>query len=427
MRRLAPVAFVWLAVSAGCDRAPASPEPATPVTASNSDAGPDGATLKATAPVPTSPVNGAVVEGSFTTLTAAPAALKYVPNPGPFLRLSYQFELYDAGGVRVQAEALATTTWVVSGLRFDSAYTWRARAMLNGAAGPWSATASFVTPLPSFAISGRIVAGPDGPPLPGARIQVDGLPVATADAAGRFTVGLSDAAVRHVTISAAGAVTRETYFRGDQNRTCVDVDLIPATPAFLLQYREEAHNAKDLPIAPIRRWTTNPNFTLAARWKGTSEPVDPAVLNFTIALIRQYVPIWTAGRLEAGQIDIIPEWQPPDRVNWIQVYWVHDEFRGMAGTGSNPGFMHFNAATTREPATIIHELGHTLGLHHTSTFDFMMGPHQLTQTVIPADELRIARMVYLRAPGNRDPDIDPADLFTQMPAGPGVRTSCVAQ
>ena len=88
--------------------------------------------------------------------------------------------------------------------------------------------------------------------------------------------------------------------------------------------------------------------------------------------------------------------------------------------------MHFNSATTREPATIIHELGHTMGFHHSSTSGFVMGPHQLTQTVIPDDELRIARILYSRPPGNRDPDVDPADIFAQMPAGPGVRRSCSA-
>jgi hypothetical protein len=296
--------------------------------------------------------------------------------------------------------------------------------MLDGAAGPWSSVASFATPPPSFVVSGRIIFAPDGPAIPGARIQVDGLPVVTADGAGRFAIALNDTTIRHVTITAGGAMTRETYLRGDENRTCVDLDLVPASPVFLLQYQEEAHDAKDLPLTQIRHWTTAPNFTLAATWKDSTEQVDPAVLNFTIGLIRQYVPVWTAGQLQAGEIEIVPAWRPPGPVNWIQVYWVHDEFRGMAGTGSNPGFMHFNSMTTKEPATIIHELGHTMGFHHTSTFDFMMGPHQLGQTVIPDDELRIARILYSRPPGNRDPDVDPPDIFTQMPAGPGKRAAC---
>jgi hypothetical protein len=423
MRR--PLAlFVMLALSAGCGREPASPASPTVASPANGDAGADGSTLKASAPVPLSPINGAIVEGSFTTLTATAAALKYGSGASPLFRLSYQFELYDAAGARVQTDTLTAVSWPVSGLRLDSRYTWRARALLDGATGPWSAAASFTTPPPSFVVSGRIIAAPDGPPLPGARIQIDGLPLITADGAGRYAVALNDTTVRHVTISAGGAMTRETYLRGSENRTCVDLDLVPASPAFLLQYREEAHNAKDLPLTQIRRWTTAPNFTLAATWKDSTEPVDPAVLNFTIALIRQYVPVWTAGQWQAGTIEIIPAWRPPGPIDWVQVYWVHDEFRGMSGTGSNPGFMHFNSATTREPATIIHELGHAMGLHHTSTFDFMMGPHQLAQTVIPDDELRIARILYSRPPGNRDPDIDPPDIFTQMPAGPGIRVAC---
>src|SRR5205085_8078862 len=125
-----------------------------------------------------------------------------------------------------------------------------------------------------------------------------------------------DTAIRDATMTAGGARTRETYLRGDENRTCVDLDLVPASPVFLLQYREEAHDAKDLPLTQIRRWTTAPNFTLAATWKDSTEPVDPAVLDFTIGLIRQYVPVWTAGRFEAGQIEIIPAWRPPGPVNW---------------------------------------------------------------------------------------------------------------
>jgi hypothetical protein len=413
--------LVTLAWFAGCGRDPGSAVSPTSASLANGDAAADGSTLKAAAPVPVAPINGVVVGGSFTTMTALPAMLKFV-TAGPPLR--HQFELYDSAGVRVQTDTLAASTWAVSGLRFDSRYTWRVRAVLDGATSPWSTLASFATPAPSFVVSGRIIFAPDGPPIPGARLQIDGLPVVTADASGRFAIGLNDSTIRHATITAGGAMTRETYLRGDENRTCVDLDLVPAAPAFEVPYREEVHNAKDLPLTIARHWMTAPNFSLVATWKDTTEAVDPAVLTFTIGLIRQYVPIWTSGRLEAGQIEIIPSWRPPDRVNWVSVYWVHDQFRGMAGTGSNPGFMHFNSATTREPATIIHELGHTLGLHHTSTFDFMMGPHQLTQTVIPPDELRIARILYSRPPGNRDPDVDPADIFIQMPEGPGNRGAC---
>ena len=223
-----------------------------------------------------SPINSAVVEGSFTTLTATAAALKYGSGASPLFRLSYQFELFDAAGARVQTETLTASSWTVSGLRFDSRYTWRVRAMLDGAAGPWSTVASFATPPQSF-VSGRIIFAPDGPAIPGARIQVDGLPAVTADAAGRFP-----RLERHDHPSCLRdhrrwAMTRETYLPAMRIER-VDLDLVPASPVFLLQYREDRtiRICRDsTPRSATGRPT--PNFTLAATWKDSHRARDPAV------------------------------------------------------------------------------------------------------------------------------------------------------
>lgn len=123
----------------GCSSSstPLSPAATTPATV------PD-ASLKASAPTVQSPVNDARSSSlSSTTLVAGAATPQYAP-----LALQYRFQVFNDTNTLVADSGLMAgpTYTVTTTLTPLKRYTWRVRAEYQGAAGPWSSTASFTTP-----------------------------------------------------------------------------------------------------------------------------------------------------------------------------------------------------------------------------------------------------------------------------------------
>ena len=106
-------------------------------------------TLKASAPVPVTPASGSVVTTRTPTLTAQNARGLFAPAV-----FTNRFEVYDAVRMTLSASGLViqgdgtTQFGIATPLDYATTYWWRARAELDGADGPWSATFSFVTPDP---------------------------------------------------------------------------------------------------------------------------------------------------------------------------------------------------------------------------------------------------------------------------------------
>jgi hypothetical protein len=110
------------------------------------------ATLKATAPSPTSPANGTVFDNdASTTLTASNAVGRYVSQA-----FNVRFELWaitSAGSpaalvhTAIVSQGSTSTSYSVPPgvLQDNTTYAWRARAELDGAVGPWSSTYAFET------------------------------------------------------------------------------------------------------------------------------------------------------------------------------------------------------------------------------------------------------------------------------------------
>jgi hypothetical protein len=125
----------------------------------------DTPTLKVTAPTPSAPMNDAVVPSLHPTLSVTMSTGDYVQASGLHLGFAL-WQVGTAGGVTlVEADAIpqavGTTAYrVVSDLAHDTQYRWRSRAVLDGAYGPWSNTASFRTPVPPPPPP------PPAPPLP---------------------------------------------------------------------------------------------------------------------------------------------------------------------------------------------------------------------------------------------------------------------
>lgn len=159
---VACAAAAVMAVALGCSNDSPSPVSPTGAETGGSPAGPNGETLKATAPTPQSPINGQ--QPDSLVLVAGKSSPTYAVGAPP--SYTYEFEVRNSGGT---ATLCATTVPGGSGssvqaspscsLEFDQPYTWRARALFAGAAGPWSSNATFRAPAGGY-IRGNEVMDP---------------------------------------------------------------------------------------------------------------------------------------------------------------------------------------------------------------------------------------------------------------------------
>ena len=130
---------VALATAAACGSSPAAPDAGI---ITGAGAGPDGATLKVTAPTPASPTHGVRLDGLRTTLTVTPSEAVFTAAPP----LSYRFEVLDPAGETADSGISSTTRYeIAADLAIDTKYRWRARAEFQGHYGPWSVFREFRT------------------------------------------------------------------------------------------------------------------------------------------------------------------------------------------------------------------------------------------------------------------------------------------
>src|SRR5262245_61075206 len=145
-----------LALEVGCSKdpeAPESPVSPSPVRSGVSGAGPNGETLKATAPTPQAPVNNAQPDN--LALTAGKASGTH--DQGLVGSYSYEFKILNAANATVCAATIpggagSSVTWtpVNCNLEFDAPHTWQVRATVSDGEGPWSPAASFRSPIGGY-------------------------------------------------------------------------------------------------------------------------------------------------------------------------------------------------------------------------------------------------------------------------------------
>lgn len=134
-------------------KSPVSPGSDVPVEA----AGPNGETLKISAPTVVSPTNGAQLQNALSLV------LNNVNGTFAAFPVSYRYEVRTTTGAvvatgLVAASAGATTTIPVSAsLDFDREYSWRARAEYNGKIGPWSGNGAFRSAVGGYIRAGEIL------------------------------------------------------------------------------------------------------------------------------------------------------------------------------------------------------------------------------------------------------------------------------
>jgi hypothetical protein len=145
---------VLLAVAMACSKGsdtPVSPSTAQPGT---TEAGPNGETLKASAPTPQSPVNNA--QPDQLVFTAGKSTGTYSSSLAP--AYTYEFEVKNSANTTVCSSGTigggsgSSVTWTPTTctLEFDAPHTWRLRPTYHGAIGPWSSAASFRSPAGGF-------------------------------------------------------------------------------------------------------------------------------------------------------------------------------------------------------------------------------------------------------------------------------------
>jgi hypothetical protein len=141
---VAAVAALTLACSQGA-APPTSPGTTDP---GSFPAGPDGSTLKVTAPVAVSPVGGVIITDTSPDLVISNATARFTEG----LQLSYVFQVIDEDGRVVYTSPAVpaggngrTEHEVNMNLRLNEDHTWRAWAVYQGARGPMSSTARFRT------------------------------------------------------------------------------------------------------------------------------------------------------------------------------------------------------------------------------------------------------------------------------------------
>ncbi|MEP6916388.1 MAG: hypothetical protein ABJC89_12115 [Acidobacteriota bacterium] len=152
-------AAALLAVAVACSKSsqsPVTPTAATPD--SSTGAAADGSTLKSSTPTAVSPTGGAQPPDPVT-LTSSKSTTKFTASA-----VSYQFQVrsgstvvYDSGVVSGTDNGSNVSQAVpTSALAPETDYTWRVRSTLQGAVGPWSADASFKSPVGAYLRTGEL-------------------------------------------------------------------------------------------------------------------------------------------------------------------------------------------------------------------------------------------------------------------------------
>lgn len=172
LRRLAVAGLALVVVS--CSSPAGSPTSPSAEAGAGQGLGPGGSTLKAAAPRLASPANGSTVSAT-PTLVAEPAASRFAGGPVSTLRFQVSesdgFDtLTDEGTASANAAGLVAYQ-VQRGQRAAARVYWRARAELDGAFGPWSATGTATitgtpAPAPSPGGGARTPNPPAGQRLP---------------------------------------------------------------------------------------------------------------------------------------------------------------------------------------------------------------------------------------------------------------------
>jgi len=137
---------VLLGMTLACTKSSTPLTPTQPGSGGSSTSD-DGSTLKATAPIPLSPINGVRPSTGPATLVASPSTTPFASG----VPLTYRFQIFNSANALVDDSLEDAPTYDVQvELTADLNYTWQARAESGTDVGPWSTRAAFVAPESAF-------------------------------------------------------------------------------------------------------------------------------------------------------------------------------------------------------------------------------------------------------------------------------------
>jgi hypothetical protein len=177
-----------LGVAVACSKSTPNPTSPSSSTPSETEAAPDGSTLKVPAPTTTSPTGGGQVDDPLV-LVASTVTPKYGS-----VALTYRFEVRSGSTVVASGTAAgsgSSVSFTPTGVPSDTNFTWRVRAEAQGAFGPWSSDASFRSPVGAFMRGNEIrdpltIGRTVGTRVGSTRFTAQGLQVMTQDSHVRY-------------------------------------------------------------------------------------------------------------------------------------------------------------------------------------------------------------------------------------------------
>lgn len=273
----------------------------------------------------------------------------------------------------------------------------------------------------AFTVTGRVVSSTTGAPIGGARLVTEvGTTTTAGDGSFRFSSTTNPQFTPYgVEVAADGYVTRNAYLHWERTRAGLEIDLLPATPPFSLDfYRQFVRNGFEGPedLQVVRRLQTSPSVYIQTV-DADGRTIDPFTLDMVEGTIRRSVPAFSGGTLSIVSVERGAARREPTN-GWIVVDFVDQpdaNFCGQAFVGAAAGHVTLNynqcgcGSLRVRPSTVAHETGHALGFWHVRDAQHIMaaGRQKPCPSDEPtADELFHARLAYKRAIGNRDPDQD---------------------
>jgi hypothetical protein len=206
------------------------------------------------------------------------------------------------------------------------------------------------------------------------------------------------------------------------------IDLIrDAAPFSLAFYRQFARGSNDREsLQSLRRWNAPPRIYITTVDEAGT-PVPAAQLDSTESVLTSSASEFTGGRFGLGGVERgtgTREGQP----GWITIKWSVDTSEAQCAesfVGQEGSAVVFNylrrgncacGTLGTRPRTVKHELGHIFGYWHTDSPSDLMSGSAVTgcDGSLSARERYHAAIVYARPRGNRDVDVDPTTVTTQM-------------